>query len=161
MCDYWLAYLIITMICIVLTILTITLGCVCKQIILQKNVGTVAQGSVLFSKSPARLVIWTVEMRNLPVWTLPPEIWPSTQALPWGRLLSSFLHGPVLAHTVFCTKNALCILGALCESCFPLRSTETTAVIWNKGHGPSGQSLPVDLLFLSVSIWSSEGLKEA
>ena len=144
MCDYQLAYWIITMICILWTILTKLWVMFTNRSSQKRNVPTVTKWSTLFSKTPASLAIWMVPTQIVPVWTLAPKTSPSTETLPRGRLFS-FLQGPFFAHTVFCTMNALCISGALSKSCVPLRSTKTTAVIWNKGHRPSGLPVPKGL----------------
>lgn len=114
--------------------------------------------SVLFFTTPAGLVIWTVERHALPLWPLPPKPVPSPQALPWARLVAC-VHGAAFAHTVFCTKNALCILVTLSKSCVLLRSTKdqscdmergTQAILPAYRQGPYAPGL--SLFFLLVGI---------
>lgn len=97
-----------TVICIVFAILTITVRYIYKQTILGGEFICSGKVKCTVSYTSTGLGIWMVVMHILPVWPAPPRPLPSTKPSPEAG----------------CTKNALCPLVALPDSCLPLRSTE-------------------------------------
>lgn len=116
-----------------------SLSCVYQQI-----VSTGVEGSVLFFKVWAWLMICMAEMHTFS-WVAPDSL--LTQAF---------------ACIVFHTQNVLCLLGTLFKSYIPIRHVQNK----NCDRGQEDKShlaypSPGTLYSLSVSIWSLESLKEA